>query len=233
MTDVRDEPMINGHGEESHLPLTDDEERVLALYDRLQELRLEIAIINAQQAHQTDEARNPTDEETRKAQSDLLEARAKYVLRNNVVDAVMMANPILKAVHNGINASPVERDLLPYVERRDSSAISAAKQAAESGRLWDELTRVQSEALRVSRDNMRLTAELFALADLAKRKQMGREDNPETRRDSEKLEGELRSSKQRWRVVKGVAAGVVAGSGVDWGSDDELRDIVLDPESEE
>lgn len=35
---------------ESRLPLSDDEQRALELYDRLQELRLEIAIINAQQS---------------------------------------------------------------------------------------------------------------------------------------------------------------------------------------
>lgn len=45
----------------------------------------------------------------RDAQNGLLEARARYRLRNDVVDAVMMANPILKAVHSGTEASPIER----------------------------------------------------------------------------------------------------------------------------
>lgn len=57
----------------------------------------------------TDEELDFTPEETLKGQTDLLEARAKYVLRNDVVDAVMMANPILKAVHSDPNSSPVER----------------------------------------------------------------------------------------------------------------------------
>lgn len=129
MAETIDQLMTNGDDEGNYLPLIEEEERVLALYDRLQELRLEIAIINAQQAHQTglrllekrvnvetndktEKSAAHTEEETRKAQSDLLEARAKYVLRNNVVEAVMIANPILKAVHNGTDASPIER----YVE---------------------------------------------------------------------------------------------------------------------
>lgn len=37
----------------SHLPLSNDEQRVLDLYDQLQQLRLEIAIINAQTSHQS------------------------------------------------------------------------------------------------------------------------------------------------------------------------------------
>jgi hypothetical protein len=43
------------------------------------------------------------------ARGELLESRAQYLLRNRVVDAVLSANPILKAVHNGTDASPVER----------------------------------------------------------------------------------------------------------------------------
>ena len=43
------------------------------------------------------------------ARNELLETRAKYLLRNQVVESVLAANPIIKAVHNGIEASPVER----------------------------------------------------------------------------------------------------------------------------
>lgn len=45
-----DEAMTGVDGGDSRLPLSEDETRVLELYDRLQELRLEIAIINAQRA---------------------------------------------------------------------------------------------------------------------------------------------------------------------------------------
>ena len=43
------------------------------------------------------------------AQNALLGARAKYRLRNDAIDYVMMANPIIKAVHNGKNSTPIER----------------------------------------------------------------------------------------------------------------------------
>lgn len=49
---MKDESMTEVDPEASYLPLSDDEHKVLALYDKLQELRLEIAIINAQ-ARQT------------------------------------------------------------------------------------------------------------------------------------------------------------------------------------
>lgn len=47
-----------------------------------------------------------------------------------------------------------------------------------------------------------------------------------------RLQGELKASRQRWKVMKGTASAVVAGSGVDWARDDELREMVLDPEEE-
>jgi hypothetical protein len=43
------------------------------------------------------------------ARDELLDARGQYLLKNMVIESVLSANPILKAVHNGIDASPVER----------------------------------------------------------------------------------------------------------------------------
>ena len=50
-----------------------------------------------------------TPEEADSARKELLEARAMYQLRNQVIERVLSADPILKAVHDGTEASPVER----------------------------------------------------------------------------------------------------------------------------
>lgn len=60
-------------------------------------------------------------EDIREAQDRLLEARASWMLRNDVVESAMMVNPIIKAVHRGTDASPIER----YVERPAESARHA------------------------------------------------------------------------------------------------------------
>ncbi|KAH8128502.1 centromere protein H (CENP-H)-domain-containing protein [Trichoderma asperelloides] len=223
-----DEPMTGVDGGESRLPLSEDETRVLELYDKLQELRLEIAILNAQQA-----GRNYDESNITEAQDALLTARARYRLRNDAIESVMMANPILKAVHNGTQASPIERDLFPYVQERDETSISVAQHAESVAKLRDDLTKVQVQSLRVCRENMELTSELFALAEQAKQKKAVRVDDPRVQQEMEKLTREVKTSRQRWRVMKGVASGVVAGSGVDWAKDEDLRNIVLDPEDED
>lgn len=64
MSEMLDQSMADGVDDESHLRLTEEEDRVLALYDKLQELRLEIAIINAQRALQVaavGQERSPDD----------------------------------------------------------------------------------------------------------------------------------------------------------------------------
>ncbi|PNP53984.1 hypothetical protein THARTR1_05671 [Trichoderma harzianum] len=232
-----DEAMTGVDGGESHLPLSEDETRVLELYDKLQELRLEIAIINAQQA----------------GKNALLTARARYRLRNDAIEAVMVANPILKAVHSGTQASPIERhvsselsptvvpppadpvrrDLFPYVQERDETSISVAKHAESRTRLRRDLTSVQVQSIRMCRENVKLTEQLFELAEQAKQKKAIRLDNPEVQRGMAKLTREVKSSRQRWKVMKGVASGIIAGSGVDWAGDEDLRNIVLDPEDED
>ncbi|KAM0446714.1 hypothetical protein ACHAO4_009214 [Trichoderma viride] len=229
-----DEPMTGVDGGESRLPLSEDETRVLELYGKLQELRLEIAIINAQQAGLASLGRNYDDESNiTEAQDALLTARARYRLRNDAIESVMMANPILKAVHNGTQASPIERDLFPYVQERDETSISVAQHADSVTKLREDLTAVQVQSIRVCRQNMELTSELFALAEQAKQKKAVRVDDPRVQQEIEKLTREVKTSRQRWRVMKGVASGVVAGSGVDWAKDEDLRNIVLDPEDED
>lgn len=52
---------------------------------------------------------NDAAQVSEQTQRDVLDARANFRLRNDVVESVMTANPILKAVHNGTNATPAER----------------------------------------------------------------------------------------------------------------------------
>jgi hypothetical protein len=50
-----------------------------------------------------------SEEDIKSAQQELLKAKALYQLRSNVVESVLIANPILKAVHAGRNATVIEQ----------------------------------------------------------------------------------------------------------------------------
>ncbi|TQV99746.1 hypothetical protein V2A60_005186 [Cordyceps javanica] len=210
---------------EPPLPLSEDERQVLELYDRLQQMQLEIAIIKAQKAHQQAPA-DDSPEALAAAQEALLQARSRYKLRNDAVELVMMANPVLKAVHGSTNASPIDRDLLPYIVKRDDASVQVARSAAKAQETRDALTDVQVETLRVCRRNVNLTSRLFDLAaQLKERKAVDWDGGEEALR--------VREEKRKWRAVKGAASGIVAGSGVDWASDEALREMVLDPEDDD
>ena len=43
------------------------------------------------------------------AQEELLKAKARYQVRSNIIESVLIANPTLKAVHSGGNALIIEQ----------------------------------------------------------------------------------------------------------------------------
>ena len=89
---------------------------------------------------------------------------------------------------------------------------------------------VQVESIRINRRNVELAANVLTLAKAADQNKAEAIDDPATKEEIARLEKELKASRQKWKVMKGTASAVVAGSGVDWVKDPELRDIVLDPE---
>ena len=95
------------------------------------------------------------------------------------------------------------------------------------------MTEVQSESARVIRRNVQLTSELFELAEEVNKKQAAQLDDAEMQERIAGLEREMKQSRRNWRVIKGVASGIIAGSGVDWARDSKLRDIVLDAATED
>lgn len=119
------------------------------------------------------------------------------------------------------------------MQERDETSISVAKHGQSMTRLHDNQTSVQVQSIRVCRENVELTGTLFELAEQAKRKKAVRLDKPEVQQEMDKLTREVKASRQRWKVMKGVASGIIAGSGVDWAKDEDLRNIVLDPEDED
>jgi len=98
MSDVQSPPLM-----------TEDEKRVLEVYDRLEQLQLEIALLKAQGVLSQDEPSDASEEEIAAAAQDLLKAKSLYFLRGNIIENVLITNPILRAVHGSNNATIVEQ----------------------------------------------------------------------------------------------------------------------------
>lgn len=244
---------------------SDQEKEILELYDQVQKLELELALAKArtrlagelstdlppvagraaadgrseeaERRGSGDDQEEDGPNEVEEARTQLLEAMSLYTLRNGVVNNVIITNPLLKGIHGSTAASPIEQDILPWVQARDSASRDVAAQSTAAKQALAQLTDVESEALRAARRNRELAAEVLRLAREADRGRMGGAagaggggGDPAAEAQIAELEGRLAASRRKWRVMKGTASGIVAGSGVDWAADPLLRDVVLDPE---
>ncbi|KAM7197664.1 Centromere protein H (CENP-H) domain containing protein [Naviculisporaceae sp. PSN 640] len=206
--------------------LSQTEARVLQLYDNLQQLQLELALLRAQL-----DTRVPSGSSTSTGSPDqLLEAKALLSLRNNVLEGVMMVQPLLEAVHDGTKASPVEKDLAPRVEQRDLTATRAARQSSDLNSVTEQLVKVQLEVQTATKENVLLASNVLQLAEeIRARHHVQDVEDIRLKKALAEVEKDLVASRQRWKAIKGVTSAIVAGSGVDWARDNRLRDMVLDP----
>lgn len=94
----------------------------------------------------------------------------------------------------------------------------------------NSLTSQEAENLVSMSHNQGLIAKLLGLTDLLKEQHVDSIQDVELRSNLKIAQDDTKETKHRWRIMKSLVAAVVAGSGVDWAHDDELRDLVLDDE---
>ncbi|KAK4177680.1 centromere protein H (CENP-H)-domain-containing protein [Triangularia setosa] len=195
---------------------------VLELYDRVLQLQLQLAVLGARE-HHTQEVKGPTDGRTR-----LLEAKATLSLRDRVVESVVIVQPTLKAVHHATHASPVEKDLLSHIEQRDHAAKRTAEHCSALYSAKESFAKVEVEYLETKQQNIELASEALHLAAENVGQELASIENVQLKRELDILETQVKTTRQKWRVMKGTASAIVAGSGVDWVRDERLRELVLD-----
>ncbi|KAI9738931.1 MAG: hypothetical protein M1818_005245 [Claussenomyces sp. TS43310] len=214
------------------LQLAESERLLLSLHDRLEEVKLDMSLLKALETVTIEHPEDVTEAHVRAAQEEMLQAKALYSLRNNIVGSVLVANPILKAVHARGNATLIERDLEPIIQARDEASVSLADLSWKVLSTTEKLTRVETEHMLTARENAELAKKMLSLAQEADTPKEAITD-PSIRQQLDSLEESLRASKQRWRIMKGTTSGIVAGSGVDWTRDATLRELVLDHEDDD
>lgn len=189
------------------------------------------------------------DAQVKIAEEECLQARATYSLKQSVVEDVLIVDPVLKAVHSGLNATATERYLTggldgatqklidsralhSLIDRRDTLEIARTNLSSTLQTLLKEAAMLSADNIRAMEKNRALTGTLLALAQKV---QAQRDDVTKDSRFSARLEGlrnDATTARQRWSIMKSVIAAVVAGSGVDWARDDTLQNLVLDEEKE-
>ncbi|KAK0656019.1 centromere protein H (CENP-H)-domain-containing protein [Cercophora newfieldiana] len=213
--------------------LSPPEQRALELYDKLCDLQLQLALLRARQEYVPDHSSKAASFGPGALQPRLLDAKAALGLRNDVLESVLIIEPTLKAAHNATHSSPVERDLLPHVQRRELAGTEEAKHHRVVRETTDSLDELELEGKRVSRRNGAVAAELLQLAEYNRSPIAKVSYGKQFSGEIAALEQGMKSSRKRWKFMKGAASAIVAGSGIDWVRDERLRGIVLDSADEE
>ena len=96
----------------------------------------------------------------------------------------------------------------------------------------DALAELEVLNFASTRRNADLASEILELVDISAQPNARPDRNAQLTSQTSVLEYEITSNRQRWKVMKGAASAIVAGSGVDWVRDRRLRAMVLDPVSQ-
>lgn len=226
----------------THAPATDafrlseKEQKILSLWDQSQELRLERALLEVQPSiSHAEVSRLSPDELNEKieaAEQALLEARTTYMLRNNITRNVLVADPILKSIHEASSANAVERRLLPLIHERDAVSLTHSHLSTKLHSLQHKYSKLEAEIAELNAENKTLAAQLFEITDSLKDQTVEELDDPRLRAELEGLDQEIKKAKRRWRIMKSLVAGIVVGSGVEWSRRPELLELVLDSEDD-
>ena len=226
------------------------ESELLDLWDRLNDLKLELEILEAQKDVEAGvctcfshlrpltplDILTISDEdleaEIEKAEKECLNARTEYLLRKSVIEDTIIAGPILNAIHAGENASANEQILKPLLDRRDALEIASTNLASLQYTILDKTRSTQLGSAPSEARNKVLAAEVRELAKkISDRKEVVLGD-PQLKGKVDAARTEADAAVKQWRTMKNVVSAVIAASGVDWAEDDELRELVLDAEDE-
>lgn len=175
-----------------------------------------------------DELRQHMISEERK----MLDARAAYLNRNQIVRNTLIMDPILTAVHPGHHTSSLEGRLLPLLNRRDVLALTQSTLDSRLAEVSDALANSQQESMTVNQENQKLAEILLQLTDEMKAQDDLDIQEPKIRDRLEKLEAEVRKSRRDWRIIKSILSSVIVGSGIEWAKDVGLRELVMDDEDD-
>ncbi|CRG85989.1 hypothetical protein PISL3812_02992 [Talaromyces islandicus] len=208
---------------QDELSLSSKEEQLLRLYDHIQELDLEQAVLEQDIEQPSNE---DVEGQLRIAERELLEARATYTVRKKAAESVLMTDPILKTVHLR-GATPAERALLPLVNRRDILSLVYENLANAQASTLKALSDAEVDHIRTTKHNQELARQLL---ELTAQESSWRDTLVDQSLQSQIAEAERqhKAARVKWDTMKNIASAVIAGSGVDWARDDQLRALVLD-----
>jgi hypothetical protein len=179
-------------------------------------------------------------------------SRARYALAQNISTRIVTAAPIAAAVHGtssqtssssgaaaAAHKTSLDTRLETAVHTRDTLSMLAAAAARAEGEARSRRDALEADLRRLGAANEARAATMMGMARTVRGKsvaEMLEQDvgvSEATREQLREEDKEVRRAVAEYRVLKGLAGGVVLASGVDWTADGDLVGLVMDAEEEE
>ncbi|KAI1908903.1 hypothetical protein LOZ12_000146 [Ophidiomyces ophidiicola] len=208
-------------------PLGEKELELLALYDRIYEQQLEEALL--QQDPVDVSTVEDVDAALAKAERELLEARATHSVQRKAIEYVLMTEPSIHSIY-GTHTSPVESALLSLINRRDILSLAYENLAHAIASCSESLSNAEVENIQATKKNRELVQSLLQLTSSEKNEKPEIKD-PKLKKQFEALVKENKNKRAENVTVKRIVSAAIAASGIDWASDEDLLNLVMDDES--
>lgn len=98
--------------------------------------------------------------------------------------------------------------------------------------LTQDLSAVEKQNAKLISSNAEDAKTMLRLAEEVKLTAAKDVEDPEARDQLRALDDSIKRARRDWRIMKSVVSAVVAGSGINWAKDENLRELVLDNEDE-
>jgi hypothetical protein len=164
-------------------------------------------------------------------------------VRAAVVRAALVADPVLRAAHRrgaddaagvagaearGLDAALGARDTLAMLHgaacaREEEAREQGARAERDAAALWAGASSAARDGGEEGEDLVGMARRVVRLAGEVADGGAGEQGE-----EWEAAERDEREARRKWRIMKGLVAGVVVGSGVQWVEDEELVELVLD-----
>jgi hypothetical protein len=122
---------------------------------------------------------------------------------------------------------------MPLIQQRDNLSVTLTELSTRVLSARNELQKVESEHIVTTRKNAELATTMLALAEKVDTRRKEDIDDPMARQELDELEASMKTSRQRWRIMKGTASATIVGSGIDWARNPKLLEIILDNDGNE
>lgn len=118
----------------------------------------------------------------------------------------------------------------PLLDRRDVLGIAHTNISSTLNSNRKALTRLETENIMILDKNRDLAASLVDLTEQIQAQQIAAIKDSDLTDQAEQSKLDHVTAKKLWRTMKSVVAAIIAGSGINWASNSELKRLVLNEE---